>query len=91
MLLAEFLTESKDPILVEGGKLASAYWMGRLNGEMPNGDLEKELLTQAAVMDHIDLQRDAARCDAEMGRRGEELQRASNAAQQKAAVVAPSK
>lgn len=76
--------QNKDPNIANIGKVASVYWMGRVNGAYPNANLKQQLAAQVRTMQATNLQAEAQRCDAEMKMRGEQMHEAGKALQAQA-------
>jgi len=83
--MASIVLQNKDPAIAEAGKIASMYWMGRVNGATPTLNLGTALAAQVRTMDGANLQPEAQRCDAEMKARGGQMQAAGRALQAQAA------
>ena len=84
LILAAAANQNPDPNIAQAAKLASIYWMGRVNGATPNANLTAQLSTQTHAMTGPDLQGEARRCGEEMQRRGSEMQAAGQALQAEA-------
>lgn len=54
--------------------LAAIYFLGKLDGAAPNLDLETRLRAELAGMAAKDFQSEAARCGAELAKRGQDMQ-----------------
>jgi len=91
LLLSGVATQNSDANIAEAGKYASLYWMGRVNGVMPNANLVQQLSAAVKTMQGANLQIEAQRCGDEMKRRGEDMQQAGNALQAQARAAAPAK
>jgi len=91
LLLSGVASQNSDPNIAQVGKYASLYWMGRVNGVMPNANLVQQLSAAVKTMQGINLQAEAQRCGEEMKRRGDEMQQAGTALQAQARTAAPAK
>ena len=85
MVVAGAVSQSSDANLAQIGKLAAIYWMGRVNGAMPNANLTEQLALRAKALEGVNLQAEAQKCGAEMQARGQEMQQAGHALEAQAA------
>ena len=91
LIIAAAANQSSDANIAQAAKLASVYWMGRVNGATPNANLTAQLSALAGSMAGTDLQGEARRCGEEMQRRGAQMQAAGQAMQAQARAALPPK
>ena len=82
------MTQDKDPKIAQAGVASAVYWMGRVNGETPNADIERIMTRLSATLTPQMIAGDATRCSNEMKVRGNEMQRAGAAIKRKGAAQA---
>jgi hypothetical protein len=87
MMVALTAASSQDATVKTAGTISTFYWMGRLDGQAPDLDLEKRLLAEIAAMKPADYQAEAARCGAVLQARGKFLSDMGRDMQQKAAAM----
>jgi hypothetical protein len=74
-VLSGMIANSKDPGQAQAGRLASVYWMGRLDPSFTEEQIEAKIRQMSATMKVSDLQQDLPRCGGEMKARGDMMKR----------------
>ena len=65
---------SSDPTVSKGGTIAAVCWIGRIDGQDPNYDLEGAIVALAQSMKPDDFRSEGQRCGAILQARGKALQ-----------------
>lgn len=71
------LIQSPDPAVVDAAKVATFYYLGRIDGREPALDLADRLSKPDMQLTQEDLQKAAAICGDQLGARGKQLMEAS--------------
>jgi len=67
------LMDASDPHIQASGRVAMAYYLGRLDGRSDRPYLESLLIQQAAQMTRADYQAEARRCGERLKARGQQI------------------
>jgi hypothetical protein len=88
-VVTSMLMNMDDPQIKNVGQMGSLYFMGRLDGALPDKDLEDRLFTLSQTLNPADLKSDVAHCGEILKARGAAIQAISTrvAAREKAAAA----
>lgn len=75
LVLSGMIANAKDPAQAQAGRMASAYWMGRIDRSQTEADIERSIVQMSAMMKVGDLQKDLPRCAEEMKARADMMKR----------------
>jgi hypothetical protein len=84
MVVTGMIANSKDPAQAQAGRVASIFWLGRLDSSLTEAEIERRINQMSATIKVADLQNDVPRCGAEMKARADMMKRVGEKVRQSA-------